>query len=67
MTALRSTAGWINWGVEFSQLYHAPWLGAIRATLPGRLVLGTTFHWPDLPACAVGVLSGALAEWIFRE
>lgn len=43
------------WGVEISQLYHAPWLEAIRATIPGRLVLGTTFNWPDLIAYALGV------------
>jgi hypothetical protein len=54
------------WGVEFSQLYHAPWLDAVRATIPGRLVLGTTFNWPDLPAYAVGVVIGTLAEWRWR-
>jgi hypothetical protein len=52
-----------SWGVEFSQLYHAPWLDAVRATIPGRLVLGTTFNWPDLPAYAVGIALGAWAEW----
>ncbi len=54
------------WGVEFSQLYHAPWIDAIRATLPGRLVLGNTFNWPDLPAYALGIALGALAEWKWR-
>ena len=54
------------WGVEFSQLYHAPWIDAIRATLPGRLVLGSTFNWPDLPAYAVGIALGAWAEWRWR-
>lgn len=51
------------WGVEFSQLYHAPWIDSIRATIPGRLVLGNTFNWPDLPAYAVGIALGALVEW----
>ena len=55
-----------SWGVEFSQLYHAPWLDAVRATLPGRLVLGNTFNWPDLPAYALGVALGAWAEWRWR-
>jgi hypothetical protein len=55
------------WGVEFSQLYHAPWLDAIRATIPGRLVLGNTFNWPDLPAYALGVGLGAFAEWCLRD
>ena len=55
-----------SWGVEFSQLYHAPWIDAVRATLPGRLVLGTTFNWPDLPAYALGIALGVLAEWRWR-
>lgn len=50
------------WGVEFSQLYQAPWLDAIRATLPGRLILGTTFNWLDLAAYALGIGLGALGE-----
>ena len=56
-----------SWGVEFSQLYHATWLDAVRATVPGRLVLGSTFNWPDLPAYAAGVALGAWAEWRVRD
>jgi len=56
-----------SWGVEFSQIYHAPWLDAVRATIPGRLVLGNTFNWPDLPAYAVGIALGALVEWRLRD
>ena len=56
-----------SWGVEFSQLYHAPLIDAVRATLPGRLVLGSTFNWPDLPAYALGVGIGAWAEWRLRD
>ena len=61
------TALAFSWGVEFSQLYHAPWIDAIRATLPGRLVLGNTFNWPDLAAYALGVGLGAWAEWRLRD
>ena len=50
------------WAVEFSQLYHAPWIDAIRAVRLGHLVLGSTFNWPDLPAYAVGVVIGALID-----
>lgn len=50
------------WAIEFSQLYHAPWLDAIRATRPGHLVLGSTFNWPDLPAYAFGIALGFIAE-----
>lgn len=53
----------VAWGVECSQLYHAPWIDALRATIPGRLVLGNTFCWADLIAYAVGVGGGALVEW----
>jgi hypothetical protein len=56
-----------SWGVEFSQLYHAPWIDAVRATIPGKLVLGNTFNWPDLPAYAVGIAVGASAEWRWRD
>lgn len=56
-----------SWGIEFSQLYHAPWIDALRATLPGRLVLGSTFNWPDLPAYALGIGMAAWAEWRLRR
>jgi hypothetical protein len=36
---------------------------AVRATIPGKLVLGNTFCWPDLLAYAVGIALGALTEW----
>ena len=52
------------WVVEFSQLYHAPWVDAIRSTLPGRLVLGSTFNWPDLAAYAVGITLSAMLEFL---
>jgi len=56
-----------SWGVEFSQLYHAPWIDAVRGTLPGRLVLGSNFNWPDLPAYARGIGLGVWAEWRLRD
>ncbi|MBI1905715.1 MAG: DUF2809 domain-containing protein [Rhodocyclales bacterium] len=52
------------YGVEFSQLYQAPWINAIRATTPGHLVLGSTFHWPDLVAYTVGIATGAILDII---
>ncbi len=50
------------WAVEFLQLYHPAWLDGLRATLPGRLVLGSTFHFPDLAAHAVGIGLGCLLD-----
>ena len=47
-----------SFAVEFSQLYQAPWLNAVRRTLPGRLVLGAGFLWSDLVCYTVGVLAG---------
>jgi len=52
----------VSWSVEVFQLYQAPWIEAVRATVFGRLVLGSTFNWPDLLAYAFGILAGALAE-----
>ena len=43
-------------GVEFSQRYHAPWLDALRRTLPGQLVLGSGYDPRDLLAYAAGVV-----------
>jgi hypothetical protein len=47
---------------ELSQLYQAPWINAIRATMAGHLVLGSTFSWGDLLAYIVGVAIGVGAE-----
>lgn len=48
--------------IEFSQLYQAPWINAIRSTTPGHLVLGSTFSWLDLIAYAVGIAVGITVE-----
>lgn len=44
--------------LEFLQLWHLPLLQMIRATLPGRLVLGTHFSWLDFPAYLGGCMLG---------
>ena len=41
--------------VEFSQLFHAPALDAIRRTTAGHLVLGSGFDPRDFAAYAAGV------------
>ena len=48
--------------IELSQLYHAPWIDAIRETTPGALVLGYGFLWTDLLCYAAGVGAGCLLE-----
>ena len=47
---------------EYSQLYHSPWVDALRGTSLGALALGTEFLIPDLTCYAVGVLLGLLIE-----
>lgn len=54
-------------GVEFSQLYHAPWIDAIRATRLGGLVLGYDFVWIDLARYTAGVLVAASLERCVRR
>jgi hypothetical protein len=53
--------------VECSQLYQAEWIHAIRSTMLGHLVLGSTFVWQDLVAYAVGVAIGVVVDGrVFR-
>jgi hypothetical protein len=47
-------------GLEFSQLWHAPFLENIRGTFPGRTLIGTSFTWIDLPYYAVGCVLGVI-------
>jgi hypothetical protein len=53
------------WAIEFSQLYHAPWIDSIRSMRIGRFILGTTFNLPDLLAYLIGVAIGAMGERLF--
>jgi hypothetical protein len=48
------------YGIEFSQLYQAPWINNIRHTVIGGLVLGETFAWTDMLCYAIGVNVGGL-------
>jgi len=52
--------------VEFSQLWHTPWLNAVRRTTAGHLVLGSGFNARDLVAYAGGVGGEGLVEWGWR-
>lgn len=49
---------------EVSQLYHAPWVDAIRETGLGGLILGRGFLWSDLVCYAFGVCCAAAVEVI---
>jgi len=45
--------------IELFQLYQAPWIQAVRRTLPGRLVLGSGFEWVDFARYT----AGAVGAW----
>jgi hypothetical protein len=53
--------------IELAQLYRAPWIDAVRATTPGRLVLGQGFHAFDLVCYVIGVGLGAGLELVWRK
>lgn len=53
--------------LEVLQLWQPPFLQALRATLPGRLVLGNTFSWADFPAYAVGSFVGYGWAMLLRQ
>ena len=48
--------------IESSQLYHAPWLDALRQQRLAALVLGQGFLWSDLVCYAVGIAIGTGVE-----
>ena len=48
--------------IECSQLYHAPWIDAIRSSTLGGLILGWQFVWSDIFAYTLGVCAAALLE-----
>ena len=50
--------------IETSQLFKAPWLKALRATLPGKLILGQGFLWSDILCYTVGVGMAILSTLI---
>ena len=52
------------YGVEVSQLHHAPWIDGIRATRLGGLVLGYGFLWADLLCYTVGTAVGVAGELV---
>ncbi|HEY8877902.1 MAG TPA: DUF2809 domain-containing protein [Roseateles sp.] len=56
-----------SFAVEFSQLYQADWINAIRHTTLGHLVLGSGFHAMDLLAYTVGVAAGAAMELLMLD
>lgn len=55
----------VAFGIEISQLYHAPWIDRLRATRLGGLILGFSFVGSDLICYSVGVVLGfCIDRWI---
>ncbi|MCK8495185.1 DUF2809 domain-containing protein [Spirosoma sp. RP8] len=65
--AIAAAALGFCFGIEFSQLYHAPWIDALRATTVGGLILGFSFVWSDLLCYGIGVGLGALIDTYFMQ
>ena len=53
--------------IEFSQLWSPGFLEAVRATLPGRLVLGTTYSSADFLGYFVGAIFSAVVLGILAK
>jgi glycopeptide antibiotics resistance protein len=53
--------------IEFSQLYHAEWIDAIRKTRLGGLILGFGFLWSDLVSYVVGGMIGLGLEYMLEK
>ena len=52
---------------EFSQLYRAPWIDALRASRLGALALGQGFLWSDPWCYAAGVALAAAVDLGIRR
>jgi hypothetical protein len=58
--------GWalgIAFADEFTQLYRAPWIDAVRDTRLGALALGQGFLWSDLWCYTAGVVLAIGIDW----
>lgn len=64
IVTLAIAAAILSYAVELSQLYHAPWIDAVRDTTPGALLLGFGFQWSDLACYSAGIALAAVAECV---
>lgn len=54
-----------SYAIEISQIYHAPWIDAVRKNIIGGLILGFGFQWSDLCWYTIGILIGVILEYIY--
>ena len=45
----------VTCALEFNQLWHPPFLDAIRATFLGTALIGSTFVWMDFPLSLIHI------------
>lgn len=64
---ISAAALFFSFAIEGSQLYHAPWIDAIRRTTLGGLVLGFGFLWSDLICYSIGVGIGFVMDMIINK
>ena len=57
----------LSFAVEFSQLWQAPWLNALRQNRLAHLVLGSEFHAADLVAYVIGIAAGLAIELLWQR
>lgn len=53
------------YSIELLQLYQAPWITSVRATLPGKLIFGSGFLWSDMAAYLVGVAAALCVDLLW--
>ncbi len=53
--------------LEFLQLWHPPFLEAIRSTFIGSTLIGTTFVWWDFPHYVIGCFTGWILIGLFLQ
>lgn len=51
--------------IEFSQIYHAPWIDDIRSNRLGGLILGFGFKSSDLICYSIGIIFGASIDSMY--
>ena len=56
-----------SYGIEFSQLYQADWINAIRNTTLGALILGHGFLWSDLLCYTAGIVLSIVFDWLINK
>lgn len=57
----------LSFGIEFSQLYRAEWIDALRSTTLGALVLGRGFLAVDLVRYVLGIAAALAADFAVQR